>query len=42
MKLYRQAMPFFLGLIVGEFSMAVFWAAFSCLTKLPAPFFPWP
>ena len=42
MKLYRQAMPFFLGLIVGEFTLAVFWAGFSCLTKLPAPFFPWP
>ena len=42
MKLYRQAMPFFLGLIMGEFTLAVFWATFSCLTQLPAPFFPWP
>lgn len=42
MNLYRQAMPFFLGLIIGEFTLAVFWAAFSCLTQLPAPFFPWP
>jgi len=42
MKLYRRAMPFFLGLILGEFTLAVFWATFSCLTKLPAPFFPWP
>lgn len=42
MKLYRQAMPFFLGLILGEFAMAVVWATFSCLTQLPAPFFPWP
>jgi len=42
MKLYRQAMPFFLGLILGEFAMAVAWATFSCLTQLPAPFFPWP
>lgn len=42
MRLYRAAMPFFLGLIFGEFTMAVLWATFSSITRLPAPFFPWP
>ena len=43
MKMYRRGAPFMLGLILGEFTMAVFWA----LMNLPAihwnaPEFPWP
>jgi len=39
---YRQFRPFFLGLIFGEFSMAVVWTLISYLTRASAPFFPWP
>ncbi|MCC6442121.1 MAG: hypothetical protein IT210_01555 [Armatimonadetes bacterium] len=42
MRLYTQARPFFLGLILGEFTMAVFWTGISALTRAPAPSFPWP
>jgi hypothetical protein len=43
MRLYRRVAPFMLGMILGEFTMAVFWA----LMKTPAigwnaPEFPWP
>ncbi len=34
--------PFFIGLIYGEFFMAVVWAVHSLVTRKPAPFFPWP
>jgi hypothetical protein len=34
--------PFFIGLIYGEFFMAVAWTVHSFLTRKPAPFFPWP
>ncbi len=39
---YRRFRPFFLGMIFGEFSMAVFWTGVSWLTKVRAPTFPWP
>ena len=39
---YRRFRPFFLGMIFGEFSMAVFWTGVSYLTKVRAPTFPWP
>ena len=43
MKLYRKLRPFFLGMIFGEFSMAVLWTVISWATRLPvAPSFPWP
>jgi len=42
MRLYAKARPFFLGLVLGEFSSAVVWTVFSFITKTPAPFFPWP
>ena len=42
MRLYRTARPFFLGLVLGEFSSAVVWTVFSFITRAPAPFFPWP
>ena len=40
--LYRKARPLFLGLIFGEFTMAVFWTLISALFHTQAPFFPWP
>jgi len=39
---YRKFQPFFMGLILGEFSMAVIWTAISYFMRTPAPFFPWP
>ena len=39
---YLKLRPFFLGLIFGEFSMAVVWTAISWIWGVPAPFFPWP
>jgi len=39
---YRRFRPFFLGMIFGEYSMAVLWTGISWLTKVPAPVFPWP
>jgi hypothetical protein len=42
MRLYATARPFFLGLVLGEFGMAVAWTVYSFITRHPAPFFPWP
>ena len=42
MKTYGYLRPFFLGLILGEFSQAVIWAALGAIWRLRAPFFPWP
>lgn len=42
MRTYVRARPFFLGMILGEFSMAVIWTVVSWITKAPAPAFPWP
>ncbi|MEN6544532.1 MAG: DUF6785 family protein [Armatimonadia bacterium] len=42
MKVYAHLRPFFLGLILGEFSQAVIWAALAAIWRLRAPFFPWP
>jgi hypothetical protein len=39
---YTRARPFFLGLIFGEFTMAVFWTLISAIFHTQAPFFPWP
>lgn len=43
MKLYRQARPFFLGMILGEFFMALFWTIVSAISRgeAPTPAFPW-
>jgi len=38
---YRQARPFFLGLILGEFCMALLWTMVNWLGDVPAPYFPW-
>lgn len=42
MKLYVKARPWFLGMILGEFGMAVIWAIINALTDAPTPTFPWP
>lgn len=42
MKMYVRARPFMLGMIMGEFSMAVVWALVAWVFNVPAPSFPWP
>jgi hypothetical protein len=42
MRTYVRARPFFLGMIMGEFSMAVVWTIVSWAANAPAPAFPWP
>lgn len=42
MRLYVRLRPLFLGMVLGEFGMAVIWAIVSALTGAPAPEFPWP
>ncbi|MBC8101148.1 MAG: hypothetical protein H7Z41_00990 [Cytophagales bacterium] len=43
MRLYRRLAPFMLGMVLGEFSMAVFWALMSTpAIGWSAPAFPWP
>lgn len=39
---YQRFRPFFLGMVFGEFSMAVVWCLVSWGANVPAPFFPWP
>ena len=42
MKLYARARPFFLGLVLGEFTLAVLWTIPSLFYRTPTPAFPWP
>ena len=42
MRLYIRARPWFLGMVLGEFGMAVVWTLVSALTGAPTPSFPWP
>ncbi|MDI6828904.1 MAG: hypothetical protein QME62_10510, partial [Armatimonadota bacterium] len=42
MRLYIRARPWFLGMVLGEFGMAVMWTLISALTGAPTPEFPWP
>jgi len=42
MKLFVKARPWFLGMVLGEFGMAVIWALISALTGAVPPTFPWP
>lgn len=42
MRLFSKTRFFFLGLIFGEFTMAVLLTLYACLTNNPVPFFPWP
>ncbi len=39
---YTRLQPFFLGLILGEFSQAVIWASIGGIWRVPTPYFPWP
>ena len=41
MKIYRQARPFFLGMVLGEFSSALFWTLANAVLDTPVPPFPW-
>jgi len=41
MGFYGKARPFFLGMILGEFGMAVFFVLLNLLFKTPVPAFPW-
>ncbi|MDR3711125.1 MAG: hypothetical protein P4L33_22710 [Capsulimonadaceae bacterium] len=41
-KAYRQFMPFFLGLIIGEFGSAALWAILASVFKVMAPQLPLP
>ncbi len=41
-RIYSYLRPFFLGLILGEFSQAVLWATIGGIWRVPAPSFPWP
>jgi hypothetical protein len=41
MKLYRQARPLFLGMILGEFAAALLWTLANALLDTPVPAFPW-
>ncbi len=42
LKSYTRLRPLFLGLIFGEFVMAVFWTIVSFVFETTAPRFPWP
>jgi hypothetical protein len=42
MKQYRKFRPFFLGMVFGEFGLAVLWTIVSWAADVPAPSFPWP
>ncbi len=42
MRLFLKARPWFLGMVLGEFGMAVVWAVISGITGAVAPEFPWP
>lgn len=42
MKTYVFLRPLFLGLVLGEFGMAVIWALIAWVWQVPAPSFPWP
>jgi hypothetical protein len=41
MRLYRQARPFFLGMILGEFMAALLWTVANALLDTPVPTFTW-
>jgi hypothetical protein len=42
MPMYRKMRPFFLGLIFGEFMMAVLWTLLRLIWRIETPVFPWP
>jgi hypothetical protein len=42
MRAFVRFRPLFLGMILGEFCMAILWTAIGALAGAPAPVFPWP
>jgi hypothetical protein len=42
MRAFVLFRPLFLGMILGEFTMAILWTALGALARAPAPVFPWP
>jgi hypothetical protein len=42
MRLFVHMRPFFLGMVLAEFSMAVIWTAINFFARVGSPFFPWP
>ncbi|MBD3182811.1 hypothetical protein GF312_11010 [Candidatus Poribacteria bacterium] len=42
LKQYQKFRPFFLGMVFGEFGIAVLWTIVSWAAGIPAPSFPWP
>jgi hypothetical protein len=43
MRLYARARPFFLGMVLGEFTMAVLFTLPALYDRsMPTPAFPWP
>jgi hypothetical protein len=42
MRAFVRFRPLFLGMILGEFTMAILWTALGALAGAPAPTFPWP
>jgi hypothetical protein len=43
MKLYARLRPFFLGMVLGEFTLAIFWTLPALFDRYtPTPSFPWP
>jgi hypothetical protein len=42
MKGFAGARPFFLGMVLGEFTMAVLWTLPSLFYRTPTPAMPWP
>jgi hypothetical protein len=42
MRTYVFLRPLFLGLVLGEFGMAVLWTVVAWVWNVPAPSFPWP
>ena len=41
MKLYARARPFFLGMVLGEFTTAIIWTIPAMIWRTPTPAFPW-
>lgn len=42
MALFARLRPFFLGMVLGEFTSAVLWTLPSLFWRTPTPAFPWP
>jgi hypothetical protein len=36
LAMHRQAMPFFMGLVIGDYLMGSFWSLWGCWRRRPA------